>query len=75
MFVRSFPGGGGKKQISIEGLGSAWPRWPQTNQELIFATTEMAGSGEYQIFRAKYRVDEGLFIPDRPVRWADGTAS
>ncbi len=44
------------------------------NQELIFATSEVSGSREWQIFTAKYRVDEGEFIPDRPVRWEGGTA-
>jgi serine/threonine-protein kinase len=75
IFVRSFPGGGGKKQISIEGISSGWPTWSQTDQELIFATNETPGSTDRQIFTAKYRVDEGEFIPDRPVRWEGGTAS
>jgi len=74
VFVRSFPSGGGKEQISIEGLGSSWPTWSQTNQELIFSTSEIAGSGEREIFTVKYRIDEGVFIPDRPVRWEGGTA-
>ena len=65
----------GKKQISIEGQGSVWPIWSQTTQELIFTTQETSGSRERQIFTAKYRVDEGIFIPDRPVRWEGGTAS
>ena len=75
MFVRAFPDGGGKKQISIEGLASLWPLWSGTNQELIFATSEISGSREMQIFTTKYRVDEGKFIPERPVRWEGGTAS
>ncbi|MCH8218414.1 MAG: PD40 domain-containing protein [Planctomycetes bacterium] len=74
VFVRSFPGGGGKKQISIEGLGSGWPTWSPTNQELLFYTAETPGSREMQIFTVKYRIDEGVFIPDRPVRWEGGTA-
>ena len=65
----------GKKQISIEGQGSVWPIWSQTTQELIFTTQETSGSGEVQIFTTKYRIDDGVFIPDRPVRWEGGTAS
>jgi Tol biopolymer transport system component len=75
VFVRSFPDGGGKKLISIEGLDSFGPVWSKTNQELIFATSEISGSREWQIFAAKYSVDEGAFKPERPVRWQDGTAS
>ncbi len=63
------------KQISIEGLGSSEPTWSQTNQELVFSTMETSGSSEWQIFTAKYRVDEGEFIPEKPVPWEGGTAS
>ena len=62
------------KRISIEGVSSREPRWSVPNQELIFATEEISGSGEMQIFTAMYRVDEGVFFPDRPVRWKGGTA-
>ena len=41
----------------------------------MFATLETTGSREYQIFTVKYRIDEGVFIPDRPVRWEGGTTS
>ena len=42
---------------------------------MIFAASEISGSRERQIFTAKYRIDEGVIIPDRPVRWEGGTVS
>ena len=74
VFVRSFPDGDGKKQVSVEGLGSAWPFWSATDQELIFATAVKPDSTEMQIFTAKYRIDEGEFMPERPVRWEGASA-
>ena len=73
VYVRSFPDGGGKKQISMEGLDSYGPVWSVTNQELIFTAVETAGRREWQIFTAKYRVDQGVFMPEQPVPWHDGT--
>ncbi len=45
-----------------------------TSQELIFSTRETSGSEGRQIFTAQYRVEEGAFMPDRPVRWKGGIA-
>jgi Tol biopolymer transport system component len=73
VYVCSFPDGGAKKRISIEGFASRVPLWSQTSQELIFATREKSDSKEWQIFSAKYRVENRTFIPERPVRWEGGT--
>jgi len=73
VFVQRFPGGGGKQQISVEGIASGWPTWSGTGLELIFSTQVMSDSRELQIFVADYRVDGTSFIPDRPIPWQGGT--
>lgn len=36
LYVREFPGGGNRRQVSIEGQTSGWPVWSSRSQELIF---------------------------------------
>jgi serine/threonine-protein kinase len=75
VFVRSFPDGGGKRQVSYEGLGSVMPVWSPACQELIFGTDGFAGQGELQLFTAGYRAEAGTLTVDRPVRWEGAISS
>ena len=52
IYTRTFPGGGGLKQISIEGLGSGWPVWSRTSNELLFGAMLPGMGRERQVFVA-----------------------
>jgi hypothetical protein len=71
VFVHSFPEGDGKKQISVVGIGAAWPLWSSPHQELTFFTKETPEPGEGQIYTSMFRTEAGAFMADRPVRWED----
>ena len=73
VFVRSFPGVGGKTQISIGESDSDWPSWSEPHQELIFCS--QSSRTERQIFTVKYQIDGEGFIPERPVRWEGAIAT
>jgi Tol biopolymer transport system component len=61
VFVRPFPGPGGKWQIST--LGGTTPMWSQTRPELLY---EQAG----KVMAASYTVTADAFHADKPHEWA-----
>jgi serine/threonine-protein kinase len=73
IYTRRFPEGDGLKQISIEGLGSGWPVWSRTSDELLFGTMLPGMGRERQVFIARYRIEGENMIPERPVRWEGAT--
>jgi serine/threonine-protein kinase len=63
VYVRPFPGPGGKWQISTG--GGSFPTWSHAKQELFYATLDQ------RIMVAPYTVEGGSFRSDRPRLWAD----
>jgi Tol biopolymer transport system component len=62
VYVRPFPGPGGKSLISTG--GGVFPTWSQTKHELFYATPNG------QIMVAPYRVEGDAFIGERPRLWS-----
>ena len=63
MYVRPFPGPGGKWQVSAD--GELWPTWSKTRPELLFGTE----GGEIMV--ASYTAAGDSFRSERPVPWSD----
>jgi serine/threonine-protein kinase len=63
VYVRPFPGPGGKWQVSAD--GGAWPTWSKSRPELLYGTE----GGE--IMMASYAAEEDSFRAERPVTWSD----
>jgi serine/threonine-protein kinase len=63
VYVRPFPGPGGKWQVSAG--GGAWPTWSKTRPELLYATE--GGT----IMVASYAAEGDSFRSERPVPWSD----
>ena len=63
VYVRPFPGPGGKWQVSAD--GGLWPTWSKTRPELLYGT---AGG---EIMMASYAAGEDSFRSERPVPWSD----
>jgi serine/threonine-protein kinase len=69
VYVRAFPGKGGKWQISNS--GGIWPMWSRTGRELYFETLDN------HIMAAAYAVKRDSFVADKPRMWSEkqlGTA-
>jgi serine/threonine-protein kinase len=64
VYVRPFPGPGGKWQISTE--GGAGPTWSRTKQELFYGTLNG------QIMVAPFRVEGDSFLTEKPQPWSVG---
>jgi serine/threonine-protein kinase len=64
VYVRPFPGPGGKWQISTE--GGNLPTWSRTSRELFFGTLDG------KIMAASYAADAGSFRADKPAPLAGG---
>jgi serine/threonine-protein kinase len=64
VYVRPFPGPGGKWQISTG--GGAYPTWSHTRHELFY------GTSDGQIMVAPFRVDGDSFHVEQPRSWSDG---
>lgn len=64
IYVRPFPGPGGKWQISSG--GGVWPQWSLGGQELYFGH-------QGQLFVSEYEVNGNSFTADRPVEWKEGS--
>jgi serine/threonine-protein kinase len=64
VYVRSFPGPGGRVQVST--AGGSMPQWSRNGKELFFASDNQA------IMIASYRVQGDMFHADKPVVWAKG---
>ena len=63
IFVRPFPGPGGKWQIST--AGGAYPTWSRTRHELFYT------SPDNRIMVAPYTVEGSSFKADKPHLWAE----
>ena len=63
VYVRPFPGGLAKWQISTN--GGLWPSWSPQGKELFYE--EVSNS---RIMVAAYRVSGGEFQPEKPRPWA-----
>ena len=64
VYVRPFPGPGGKWQVSAD--GGIWATWSKTRPELLFETE----GGEIMV--ASYTAAGDSFRSERPVPWFDG---
>jgi len=62
VFVRSFPGPGGKWKVST--TGGKFPAWSPKTQELFFL------GGDDRIMVATYAIDGGSFVASTPRPWA-----
>jgi serine/threonine-protein kinase len=62
VFVRPFPGPGGKWQISAE--GGQYPTWSRTRHELLF-------TADARIMSASYTVDGDSFSAEKPRLWSE----
>ena len=63
VFVRPFPGPGGKWQISTAGGG--YPTWSRTRHELFYKTAD------HRIMVAPYTVEGNSFKADKPRLWSE----
>ncbi len=63
VYVRPYPGPGGKSQISTD--GGVFPTWSQTTRELFFGTPTQ------QIMTAAYEVEGHAFRAEKPQLWSD----
>jgi serine/threonine-protein kinase len=63
VFVRPFPGPGGKWQVSSDGGSS--PTWSHVRSELFF------GSPNQRLMVASYTVECDAFRPDKPRVWSE----
>jgi Tol biopolymer transport system component len=63
IYVRPFPGPGGKWQISTR--GGQYPMWSQKNQELFYESLDS------HIMVADYTGNAGSFDPGKPRLWSD----
>jgi serine/threonine-protein kinase len=64
VYVRPFPGPGGKWQISTD--GGVYATWSHVRPELFF------GGANQQIMVASYRVEGDSFRADKPRAWSQG---
>ena len=62
VYVRPFPGPGGKYQVSKGGL---WPAWSHARRELMYGTIQ----GELIV--VPYTESGGVFQPGRPTPWTE----
>jgi serine/threonine protein kinase/Tol biopolymer transport system component len=65
VYVRPFPGPGGKWQISNGGGGS--PTWSRAHRELLYRGTE----NDNRLRAASYAVDGDSFRADQPRMWSE----
>ena len=63
VYVRPFPGAGGKWQISTD--GGFVPTWSRTRRELFYATPDQ------RIMVASYTVESDSFRADKPRLWSE----
>jgi serine/threonine-protein kinase len=64
IYVRPFPGPGGKWQISTNAADD--PTWSRTSRDLYFVNT-----ADFRIMDVPYQVDGDSFRADKPVVWID----
>ena len=61
VYVRPFPGPGGKWRVSAE--GGSWPLWSRTAPELLFVNL-------YKVMFAPFEVKGDSFVADKPRLWS-----
>ena len=66
VYVRSFPGPGGRWQISTN--GGLWPSWSPKGKELFYE--EVSSS---RIMVAAYAASGGEFQPEKPRPWVSNS--
>ena len=66
IYVRPFPGPGGKWQISNGAADD--PNWSRTKHELLFASAD-----DFRIMKAAYTADGDSFRADKPEPWSAAT--
>jgi Tol biopolymer transport system component len=64
VYVRPYPGPGGKWQISTN--GGSWPSWSRMRPELVF---EAPADGDLQLMVAPYSAKGDAFSAERPRPW------
>ena len=64
VYVRPFPGPGGKWQISTG--GGQYPKWSRNGKELFYRTTES------KLMVASYTASGDSFSADKPQLWSPG---
>jgi serine/threonine-protein kinase len=64
VYVRPFPGPGGKWQVSTDGGG--FPTWSRTRKELFYRTVDQ------RIMVSAYAVERDSFRADKPRLWSEG---
>jgi Tol biopolymer transport system component len=65
VFVRPFPGPGGRWQISTN--GGEFPTWSRNGKELFYKTPDQ------RIWVATYTADSSSFNAEKPRPWSEGT--
>jgi serine/threonine-protein kinase len=68
VYVRPFPGPGGRLQISTD--GGVFPTWSRTGRELFYGTSDP--SRTTRIMVVPYRVEGDSFVAEKPRLWSDG---
>ena len=63
LYVRAFPGQGGRRQISTG--GGRWARWSRDGRELLFQTLDQ------RVMAVSYTVNDGSFIAGKPRVWTE----
>jgi serine/threonine protein kinase/Tol biopolymer transport system component len=71
LYVRPFPGPGDEVQVSSGGAND--PQWSKRRQELLYSTFAPTLNATGQIMAARYRVQGGVFKPEKPRPWAPTT--
>jgi serine/threonine-protein kinase len=64
VYVRPFPGPGGKWQVST--AGGVWPTWSRNRRDLLYLVDDG------RIMVAAYTVERDLFRADKPRVWSPG---
>jgi Tol biopolymer transport system component len=67
VYVRPFPGPGGRWQVS--NAGGFWPTWSRTRPELYYEQSSSAGA---ELVAVPYTVAGNEFRPDKPRSWSPG---
>jgi len=68
VYVRPFPGPGGRIQISTS--GGSDPTWSRSRRELLFAALATPDRQDRQIMVAPYTVDGDTFRTEKPRLWS-----
>jgi serine/threonine-protein kinase len=73
IYIRDFPVGSSRIQVSNEGKTSGWPVWSQGTSEIFFESSLEENTAYHQIFVSKYQVHGKQFLPEAPVLWPGST--